>query len=217
MAKPLLDPGDVAFTATILRGSSGSSCRFVEFPVDSEAAFGRRGNVDVRVSFAAAAGSGRQALWTRGPLYRHGRVAARRPHILLLRKEVREALGVESGDVVDVVVRVPPGGVPKAAAAAPAGDARTARAVEGGGRSATVASVATTKPAAAAAATARSRGGVSKRSRDTGSGSAASTDGAKRVRRGAGDADGATAPSGDDGGSAAGRPGRRHERIGHTG
>ena len=110
-----IDPGAIAFDATILHGTK-SACRFVRFPHSALETFGARGNVPVRVSF--------NGMWTQGPLYRS---SAGNPHILLLRKAVREALCVGPGDVVSVVVKLQ-GSRPTPMTAAAAGPATAAQA-----------------------------------------------------------------------------------------
>lgn len=92
-AKPTKDPGVLAFDAQVLKGDK-TSCRLVQFPYSAEEVFGRKGVVDVRVSF--------NGVQSPGPLYNPGKG---RPHFLLIRKELREKLGVDGGDTVHVTVR----------------------------------------------------------------------------------------------------------------
>ena len=117
--KPLLNPGVIEFRAVILKGEH-SACRFVEFPFDVEKLFGRKGNVEaVRCTFNGAP--------EKGPLYRRSRGLC---HILLLRKALREKIGVGPGDEVAVTVRLakrPPVTVRPAAAPVAATTTTTAR------------------------------------------------------------------------------------------
>ena len=94
-SKPLRDPGVLSFNAVILHGEH-SACRLVEFPFSAEELFGRRGNIDaVKCTFNGETSP--------GPLYRRGGDGG---HILLLRKALREKLGVSVGDEVAVTVRL---------------------------------------------------------------------------------------------------------------
>ena len=91
---PLVDPGVLTFKAEIVKGEK-SACRFVFFPFSALDLFGRKGNIeDVKVTF--------NGVKSPGPLYR----TKDRGHILLLRKALREKLGVGPGDTVSVTVQL---------------------------------------------------------------------------------------------------------------
>jgi hypothetical protein len=94
--KALSDPGIIEFDAEVVR-SDKTSCRMVIFPHNVEELYGVRGVVPVHVLF--------NGMKSQGPLYNPGKG---RPHFLLLRKPIREALGVEGGDKVHVVVSLKP-------------------------------------------------------------------------------------------------------------
>lgn len=89
------DVSIIEFEAVIQAGTK-SACKFVEFPHDVREIFHRSGSIPVRVAF--------NGMKSAGPLYPHGKDKL---HILLLRKDVREALHVGPGDKVRVAVQVP--------------------------------------------------------------------------------------------------------------
>lgn len=96
--------GKLTFRATILKGEK-SACRLVRVPFIVEQHFHKRSVVECSVTFSA---NGKTAK-SPGPLYPSGKAVPGEPrkHILLLRTDVREKLGVAPGDEVEVSVPLP--------------------------------------------------------------------------------------------------------------
>jgi hypothetical protein len=93
MAKVYKNPGPLAFTATIRRGSARNSWAYIGFPYDLKETFGVGNLVPFTATF-----DGRVKY--QGSLAKMGGPQA----MILLRKDVKAELGKEPGDEVDVVV-----------------------------------------------------------------------------------------------------------------
>jgi bifunctional DNA-binding transcriptional regulator/antitoxin component of YhaV-PrlF toxin-antitoxin module len=95
MAVIYKDPGPVSFVARLERMSNGGS--FVLFPYDVEELFGVKGRVPVKVTYD-------------GIPYRGSMVRMRSAgHLLLILKEIRQALGKAKGDKIRVTVELDEG------------------------------------------------------------------------------------------------------------
>ena len=89
------NPGLIRYETAIFQARDvPNSSAFVEFPYSVEELFGVRGRVPVRASFDGVAYSGSLAKIGDGN------------HLLLIRKEIREALGKQDGDTVSVVIEL---------------------------------------------------------------------------------------------------------------
>jgi ribosomal protein L14 len=87
------DPGPLTFDAVIQRADVTGSSAFVEFPHDVRETFGVRGRVPVRVRFD-------------GVDYQGSLVTYGGPHLVLVRKDVQDAIGRRAGGTVRVELRL---------------------------------------------------------------------------------------------------------------
>lgn len=94
----LTDPGPVAFTAAIesARDGSGGGC-WVRFPHDAAELFGTRGRVPVKATFDGVEYTGSLVPMDGGA------------HVIGVLKAIREQLGKQVGDSVDVVLTLDAG------------------------------------------------------------------------------------------------------------
>jgi len=91
MKKELKNPGVVEFSAGIIETENGA---YVEFPFDTQELYGTIGRIPVLVEF--------DGFPYRGTMLRYGT----EKHIIILVKKVREAIGKEPPDVVQVKVKL---------------------------------------------------------------------------------------------------------------
>jgi TfoX/Sxy family transcriptional regulator of competence genes len=81
------------FEAKIKALEDRANATYIEFPYDVKTHFGKRGHISVKA-------------WFDGVFYRGSMVAMAKnaPHILLLRSDVRDAIGKKAGEQVQVAV-----------------------------------------------------------------------------------------------------------------
>ena len=91
MKKELKNPGVIEFSAGIIETENGA---YVEFPFDTQELFGTIGRIPVFVEF--------DGFPYRGTMLRYGT----EKHIIILVKKVREAIGKEPPDIVQVKVKL---------------------------------------------------------------------------------------------------------------
>ncbi len=82
------NPGMVRFTAKMLATDGGGV--YVDFPFDVEELFGVRGRVPIQAEF--------ESVPYRGSLAK----MSKQGHILIVRKDIRQQLGKEAGEMVEV-------------------------------------------------------------------------------------------------------------------
>jgi len=91
MKKELKNPGVIEFSAAIIETDNGA---FVEFPYDTQVLYGTIGRIPVLVEFDDHP--------YRGTMLRYGT----EKHIIILVKKIREAIGKQAPDVVQVKVKL---------------------------------------------------------------------------------------------------------------
>jgi hypothetical protein len=91
MKKELKNPGVIEFSAAIIETENGA---YVEFPFDTQKLFGTTGRIPVFVEFDGQP--------YRGTRLRYGT----KKHIIILVKKIREAIGKQAPDVVQVKVKL---------------------------------------------------------------------------------------------------------------
>jgi hypothetical protein len=91
MKKELKNPGVIEFSAAIIGTDNGA---YVEFPHDTQELFGTIGRIPVLVEFDGHP--------YRGTMLRYGT----EKHIIILVKKIREAIGKQAPDVVQVKVKL---------------------------------------------------------------------------------------------------------------
>jgi len=91
MKKELKNPGVIEFSAAIIGTDNGA---YVEFPYDTQELFGTIGRIPVLVEFDDHP--------YRGTMLRYGT----EKHIIILVKKIREAIGKQAPDVVQVKVKL---------------------------------------------------------------------------------------------------------------
>lgn len=91
MKKELKNPGVITFSAVIISEGVGAH---VEFPFDTEELFGTTGRIPVNVEFDGQP--------YRGTMLRYGT----EKHIIILVKKIRDAIGKQAEDMVEVKVRL---------------------------------------------------------------------------------------------------------------
>ena len=92
MKKELKNPGVIKFSAAIIDPSGGGA--YVEFPFDTEELFGTRGRIPVKVHFDGHP--------YHGTMLRYGT----EKHIIIIIKKIREAIGKQAPEIVDVKVEL---------------------------------------------------------------------------------------------------------------
>jgi hypothetical protein len=85
------DPGPIVYDAVLTRADVSGSSAFVAFPFDVEKLFGSRGRVPVNATFGG--------IGYRGSLVTYGA-----GHMILVLGEIREQLGKQPGDTIQVTI-----------------------------------------------------------------------------------------------------------------
>jgi hypothetical protein len=92
MKKELKNPGVVEFSAPIIDPGGGGA--YIEFPFDTEELFGTKGRIPVKVHFDGQP--------YHGTMLRYGT----EKHIIIIVKKIREAIGKQAPEIVDVKVEL---------------------------------------------------------------------------------------------------------------
>ncbi len=92
MKKELRNPGVIEFPAPIVDTGGGGA--YVEFPFDTEELYGTQGRIPVKVLF--------DGVPYQGTMLRYGT----EKHIIIIVKKIREAIGKQAGDIINVKVEM---------------------------------------------------------------------------------------------------------------